>query len=1795
MHATDIAFVLCTVHSLCSVYTFAVCRQCKLVSCVWVMSESKGGGVPSIYYGTSGGALAPRLIQHDPACFLCRETSSRSSSFSSASSSSTLRNSSLKCLFCPRRFHRTCLEQVGEVSGLEAEKGGLQATVKVPNRSLPPFSASFFLCPVCCGYRFVVCRDISSTDSSKTQRLLAVGSLALLPSPSRPVLSAEGRVRCHRCQRWHPREWLRRDGAGGRGVSPYDEEDEDEGVKRKQRKERSPSPSPGPSFPDTVETLELPPQWLCSDCLQLDVCCFCQLSSDSQITERAEADNGRVKKAKRPRRESVGSTSVSSSCQRAASQVQLRMSGRLASGSTSGIKVKKEQDLDHCPILDENATGLRWDSDDVNGDASEGDAGAKKHEWKEMTATGAETAEPKDIPMSRAEAEVGEVTEKPSPSPEPAVPLTTVEPRGADASRAVADTEMPDSPPLSAANEDVSVLDPSPSAAIEEAATGDIRKESSSLLDVSPPESVSQTAVIERAGKDESPDSAVVDCLSIGGGEGTATTEDTSDLVQLTKVRSERVPIGSDGGRPRLVVGSRPSEPGRYFRTKPSGDEEGSKRPLGMYFIPTDSLPLPYPQEERFESGGNSCSVVYSSRNNGLLRCLGCSRKQHARCGDLPAHMGLAAAAADSWVQLQHFAERGRPGVGEVDQPIAPGPDPTCVPLIHSVNKRPIDSNLRVLLFPTFDISAQTSNSQWPDSGEDEEGTVAATPLRDAVPLDSATSWQPPIGALSPESYEFNFLCRRCQQARGLHKIVQARVHSTNLPNPSFLKLFDSKNSSSEKGVDRLTLKWNVVEFLVLFKGMSYASLCWITFEQLKLLSPLRASSWWQHIKEQLRRSPIRDPRAYRYIAPLRREDAGSMMDASEEVDDDGSDSGEMDENGVSSLRLSVKESLEAAASGGGSQTKGTKNVPGEKKRSDVSLVVSPVSLPLQPPYPVIPYPPPPPLLPWCPRPTWRPLSKCGVRSDWTRPSRILDCRFCPLGSGHLSCLVKWSSLPYDLVSWEPAVTIVRLGGAPALRLFTSLQNLQDTLLARPKKQQQSSSDPICVAAPVEEAARESPVKTRGGDGDKEGGSGASEDQWGDRRIKEGTRWIIQTLGSSPSAACTGGSPARKWSHNPNRDPSYLNKYGEGSFVPYRDRPAVLGKEPLLGCGHPLEGSKRERLFLYDYQLEGINWLRQAWRKESSVILADEMGLGKTIQICSFLASLWNDEGVQGPFLIVAPLATVENVWMKELGRWAPFMNVVPYFGDRSSREVCRSYEFFYDAPASRGSAIRLGEREGRGGSGRKKYAERGPAVRREWIESRFARDMQVDFDRETVRPRMPKFPSATSAGRSGQKARRADQSSDEEERSKKRATEPAEPPVGSEVLLKADVVVTSFEVFKRDSRFLTGLSWKCVVVDEGHRMKNWAGETKKILSQLKSPMRVVLTGTPLQNNVKEFFSLLNFLEPQKFTLAMADEFDEKDEDNRASFLRDLKPHFLRRVKKDVLAGLIPPKREQILRVENTAAQKSIYKDTLLKNRAALLQGPKALVRTRRMADEFDGIGLDEGPKRYQRNYQGARNVMMELRKCCCHPYLLLDEGFRYPSDEEEFANFVSCCGKLQLLDRILPLLKEDGHRVLIFSQFVKVLDILEIYLTFKRWGYERLDGRIKPGLREAAIKRFNNLVRSKFVFLLSTRAGGLGINLCTADTVILYDCDWNPHNDLQAQVRRSAELLPRGFSIFLCVVNLQARAHRVGQTRKVGVFRFVTRASVEERIVEIGKTKLVLDQLVANKLKPHEIDSIVG
>ncbi|EFC39046.1 predicted protein [Naegleria gruberi] len=372
----------------------------------------------------------------------------------------------------------------------------------------------------------------------------------------------------------------------------------------------------------------------------------------------------------------------------------------------------------------------------------------------------------------------------------------------------------------------------------------------------------------------------------------------------------------------------------------------------------------------------------------------------------------------------------------------------------------------------------------------------------------------------------------------------------------------------------------------------------------------------------------------------------------------------------------------------------------------------------------------------------------------------------------------------------------------------------------------------------------------------------------------------------------------------------------------------------------------------------------------------------------------------------------------------------------------------------------------------------------------------------------------------------------------------------------KFEIVVTSYETAIKEKAALNKFRWYSIIIDEAHRIKNENSILSQSVRVFDCQYRLLLTGTPLQNNLHELWSLLNFLLPDVFR--SADDFDtwfNLKEGQAETHIIDqlhkvLKPFLLRRLKTEVKTD-IPPKKEIYVECGLSKLQKEWYRSILTKDLNSIKGGEKVRLL----------------------------NVVMQLRKCCNHPYLFdgAEPGPPYTLGDHLMNN----SGKMYLVDKLLKKLKEQNSRVLIFTQMTRMLDILEDYCYLRNYEYCRIDGQTSSELREQHMDEFNKEGSSKFIFLLSTRAGGLGINLATADTVIIYDSDWNPQADLQAQ----------------------DRCHRIGQKKPVNVYRLISKDSIEEKIYQRAVKKLYLDAVVIqqgrlaeqnNKLSKTELMSMI-
>merc|ERR1719367_298753 len=376
------------------------------------------------------------------------------------------------------------------------------------------------------------------------------------------------------------------------------------------------------------------------------------------------------------------------------------------------------------------------------------------------------------------------------------------------------------------------------------------------------------------------------------------------------------------------------------------------------------------------------------------------------------------------------------------------------------------------------------------------------------------------------------------------------------------------------------------------------------------------------------------------------------------------------------------------------------------------------------------------------------------------------------------------------------------------------------------------------------------------------------------------------------------------------------------------------------------------------------------------------------------------------------------------------------------------------------------------------------------------------------------------------------------------------------------NALVTTYEYVIKDKAILAKIRWKYMIIDEGHRMKNHHCKLTQILNTFyTSNNRLLLTGTPLQNKLPELWALLNFLLPSIFKacntfeqwfnapFAITGEKVELNEEETILIIRRLhkvlRPFLLRRLKKDVESQL-PDKVEYVIKCEMSGLQRRLYSH--MQEKGIMLQDTSLQKKP----------GAGGGAK-------ALMNTIMQLRKLCNHPFMFqqIEEAYAKhigsPTDVITGPDIYRSAGKFELMDRILPKLKATGHRVLMFCQMTQCMTIIEDYFNFKGYKFLRLDGMTKSDERADMLKIFNSPDSEYFIFLLSTRAGGLGLNLQTADTVIIFDSDWNPHQDLQAQ----------------------DRAHRIGQKNEVRVLRLMTVNSVEEKILAAARYKLNMDEKV--------------
>ncbi|KAL3317508.1 Chromodomain-helicase-DNA-binding protein 1-like [Cichlidogyrus casuarinus] len=368
----------------------------------------------------------------------------------------------------------------------------------------------------------------------------------------------------------------------------------------------------------------------------------------------------------------------------------------------------------------------------------------------------------------------------------------------------------------------------------------------------------------------------------------------------------------------------------------------------------------------------------------------------------------------------------------------------------------------------------------------------------------------------------------------------------------------------------------------------------------------------------------------------------------------------------------------------------------------------------------------------------------------------------------------------------------------------------------------------------------------------------------------------------------------------------------------------------------------------------------------------------------------------------------------------------------------------------------------------------------------------------------------------------------------------------------KTQVILTTYEVVLKDELFFANFDWNCIIIDEGHRLKNDQSLFFDVISRLKKKYCFLLTGTPIQNDLAELFSMLQIISPETFKAKLKEDFisfmsasDRSLED--ISTILD--PYLIRRTKELVL-GDLPVRLDVVFFHSLTSLQKNLYKTLLTKS-----------------PELFDLIDKKFTENMALSKVNRLQNLIMQLRKCVNHPYIFT--GIE-PQPFTLGEHLVTSSGKLMLLDRLLSFLHSKNHRVLIFSQMTHMLDIVQDYLTLRDWQYERLDGSIRGQDRAEAVDRFITAESKAFVFLLTTKSGGVGLNLVAADTIIFLDFDFNPQNDIQAA----------------------ARVHRIGQLKPVRIIRLVCRDSIDEVILRRAQAKMKLTDKILGSLQHSSNDT---
>ncbi|KAI8923367.1 SNF2 family N-terminal domain-containing protein, partial [Entophlyctis helioformis] len=580
----------------------------------------------------------------------------------------------------------------------------------------------------------------------------------------------------------------------------------------------------------------------------------------------------------------------------------------------------------------------------------------------------------------------------------------------------------------------------------------------------------------------------------------------------------------------------------------------------------------------------------------------------------------------------------------------------------------------------------------------------------------------------------------------------------------------------------------------------------------------------------------------------------------------------------------------------------------------------------------------------------------------------------------------------------------------------------------------------------------------------------------------------------------------------------------EGSLAEDIDRemkePSVVYEDEEFDGGYRLPGDIGRHLFAY--QKTCVKWLWELHCQEVGGVIGDEMGLGKTVQIIAFLAGLGHSGLLDGPALIVCP-ATLLKQWVQEFHRWWPPYRVAILHASGSGLSSVANDPDSEDEAAFLAAKAAMDDENELGDS------------------SDEEEDDDDDYDvyggRGSKSRKRKSGKQQRGKGRS--KAKRAKSSAPQ-------ASVKAHAKVHSllsKIAKVGHVVITTYAAIRIYADSILPIKWSYCVLDEGHKIRNPDAEATLACKRIKTPHRIILSGTPIQNNLTELWSLYDFVFPgrlgtlpvflKEFSIPIslggysnANNIQVQTAYKCACILRDLiSPYLLRRMKTDVATDL-PKKSEQVLFCRLTSQQRQEYERYL-------------------QSDELGRI------------LEGKRNVLMGvdiLRKICNHPDLLEHKAEQRPDDYG--APFKS--GKLVVVQALLQMWKRQGHRVLLFSQTRQMLDILETFVRDQGYEHLRMDGSTSVTSRAPLVDRFNE-TPSIFVFLLTTKVGGLGINLTGADRVLIYDPDWNPSTDTQAR----------------------ERAWRLGQTKSVTIYRLMTSGTIEEKIYH----RQIFKQFLTNKI----------